>query len=526
MFAPPRPLCLVVPLLVGALLLGPPPLDAAPDALRGCSDAHVAAALEAAGDNRAELERVLTHYRSAGDEERLAAARFLVANMPGHGYIVTALRRTSDGKVIPYDPLAFPDFKASLAALDALEAEHGTLEFDRARKVEDVRVIKADYLIRHIDASVAAWRATPEAQRVSFAAFLDFVLPYRGSQEPLEDWLTPLQERYSDLRAEVGTSAEVLGELRKRINKDIRTRLRFNERFYLHPTDQGFSEMQKSGQGRCEDITNMQTYAARAMSLATAADYTPYWAHRDNNHAWNVLLDKQGRGFHKGNAHAAKVYRKTFRIQRDSLPFHLPAGREAPNRFMASRFAVDVTDQYRTTTDVHVALDTRIAGHEQHAYLCVFNGGDWKAIHWSPIHNGRASFDRMGRNICYLPAIHDGTRLVPAAAPRIVRADGSVETLSGLGPPRDLHLLAVSPKKVSPDTFEETPVSWLKEGTTYRLSRWTPNGWVQERVVEASKDPMQIRNLSTNTLYWAVADGSRKLERIFTIDARGFQRWW
>ena len=43
--------------------------------------------------------------------------------------------------------------------------------------------------------------------------------------------------------------------------------------------------------GRCEDIANRTTYAARAVSLATATDFTPAWAHRDNNHAWNVLLD-------------------------------------------------------------------------------------------------------------------------------------------------------------------------------------------------------------------------------------------
>ena len=40
--------------------------------------AHVAVALAAAGDNRAELEGVLEHYRESDDAEKLTAARFLI----------------------------------------------------------------------------------------------------------------------------------------------------------------------------------------------------------------------------------------------------------------------------------------------------------------------------------------------------------------------------------------------------------------------------------------------------------------
>lgn len=39
-------------------------------------------ALQFAGNNRRELEQVLTHYPH--DPEKLAAARFLIMNMPGH----------------------------------------------------------------------------------------------------------------------------------------------------------------------------------------------------------------------------------------------------------------------------------------------------------------------------------------------------------------------------------------------------------------------------------------------------------
>ncbi len=60
----------------------------ADDARRPTPDAWVEDALAAAGENRSELSRVLTHYWAEGDERKLEAARFLIANMPAHGYVI------------------------------------------------------------------------------------------------------------------------------------------------------------------------------------------------------------------------------------------------------------------------------------------------------------------------------------------------------------------------------------------------------------------------------------------------------
>lgn len=508
------------------LLLGGPcvPLAAGedvPDAPR-IEDAWIEDALAAAGPNAPELQRVLDHFR--GDPRKSLAARFLIAHMPDKGYIRTELR-TQDGQALPFDPLAYDRFPEALEALEALEKTHGELDFAREDKVEDVRTMTAAYLIRHIDLAFAAWERVPAAQRVGFRAFLAYVLPYRGSQEPLDAWLEPLMRRYAGRLRQLADGQMDAAALYQWLSKDVHRRVQFDERYYLHPTDQGFTEMGRSGQGRCEDITNMVTFAARSMALATAADYTPAWAHSDNNHAWNVLLDKHGRGFARGNAHAAKVYRKTFAIQRDALVFRLPDGREAPNRFLASPTYVDVTDQYAPTSDVTVALDANTA-QEAHAYLCVFNGGNWVAIHWSPVENGRAAFDRMGRGILYLPAVHDGMRLVPAGHPLLVGKDGRIRTLSGGGAPSAVTAVAVRPKKVSPDTHVETPISYLKAGETYVLRRWAQGAWADVQRIEATAEPARFERLPADALYWLVVEGSRRLERPWTVTPEGRQCWW
>ena len=219
-------------------------------------DAWVEEALEAADDHALELEKVLAHFATADDLRKLVAARFLVANMAGHGYVLTEFR-SAEEEAIEFDPLAYETYKEARAALEAIEKERGELHVARERIVEDLKTIQADYLIRHVNEAFAAWEACPDAQRVGFDAFLNYVLPYRGSQEPLDFWIGPLRDRYGGLWAELDGD---VGAIRKHLSRDVHKRVRFNERYYMHPTDQGFKEMVVSGQGRCEDITNMMTF--------------------------------------------------------------------------------------------------------------------------------------------------------------------------------------------------------------------------------------------------------------------------
>jgi hypothetical protein len=482
-------------------------------------DAHVAEALGAAGANRAELERFLSRYAEGSDAEKREASRFLVANLPGKGHVLFELR-DAKGEAIPFDSLSFPTFAASQEALDAIEKERGTVDFVRAKTISDVETVKGDFLARHLDRAFEIWRATAPARRVAFDVFLEHLLPYRGSEEPVEDWLGPLSASAAKDLAEPDAAA-----LYRRVSRDAGRAVRFDERYYLHPTDQGFAEMQRTKMGRCEDITNRTTYGARAVGLATAADYTPAWGHRDNNHAWNVLLDAAGRGSSGEGRRAAKVYRKTFALQRDGLASRLPPGREAPNRWLGGRSYVDVTDQYGPTSDVEVALDAKAAG-ETNAYLCVFNGGEWVAIAWAPVTEGRAVFRRAGRSMLYLPAVHDGKTLVPAASPLVVRADGSVHVLAGEAEPVSFALTATSPEQRSPDTKEVTPVSTLRDGVSYRLDSWKRGAWSE--VGRPGKDPASLRSpwsLPSDGLHWLVEEGSRRLERPFTIEG-GRQRFW
>ncbi|MCC7139826.1 MAG: hypothetical protein IT460_15490 [Planctomycetes bacterium] len=530
-----RPAVVVALLLGFGIATGPAPCVAEPTPSL-VQPAWVEEALVAAKENRPQLEQALTRARALGAAEA-AAMEFLVANMPGKGYVVFALKTQQDGKepkgtVVPFDPLSYPDFKAAKDALDAIEQAHGTVEFERDRFVPDVETLSADFLVRHVEHALRAWRTPPPAHRVSFEVFLRQILPYRGSEEPAQDWLTPCMARYAELPAEVAadpTPTKVLGW----VGADVGRRVPFDERWYLHPTDQSFSEMEKSHGGRCEDITNATTFAARARGLAIAQDFTPRWGHRDNNHAWPVLLDAQGRGAAPEQGHAAKVYRKTFEIQRDGLWSRLPKGREAPNRWIEGRACVDVTAQYGPTSDIEIAVDPATAKDERVVYLCVFSGGEWFAMDHAllDLNQGTATFRALGRGgplggMLWLPAVHDGKALVPVGPPFLLRADGRVERFAGCESRESLVVTATLPEQQSADTKAVTPPTHLRPGATYRLQRWD-GAWTTVKEFVAGPDAPRFDDLSGSRLWWLVEQDGRTehLERPFSIED-GRQRFW
>jgi hypothetical protein len=106
----------------------------------------------------------------------------------------------------------------------------------------------------------------------------------------------------------------------------------------------------------------------------------------------------------------------------------------------------------------------------------------------------------------------------------VLHEDGSVVELAGKGKGTNLVATATSPGKVSPDTREVTPVSRLAPGKTYELYRWD-GSWKKWWEGVLGEEPPRFEQLPEDGLYWLLEKGSRKLERIFTIEG-GRQRWW
>lgn len=524
-FAPARAVSRVIACLLSALSA----CASGPRIAGRAGDAEVNASLAAAKDNAPRLRGVIDHYRRLEDPQKLDAARWLIANMQPHGFILSALY-DKDKSEVPFDALDYKDFAQAQARIDELEKQHGTLDDARKRFDADLERITPELLIENIDLAFEAWRTRPWAKSISWETFREHILPYRGSNEPLNSTRPACMSAFADLPGRMKNPSD-LGEAYALIDAEVNRWAGFSDLYYLHPTDQSFSEIRAHKLGRCEDLTNLKLYAMRANAVPIAADYTPWWADRDNNHAWEVRLDASGRGHAGLSNRAAKVYRKTYATQPNTLgavkgdePTPLPGG-------LSGKTYLDVTDQYVPVSDVPVELTVTPSEPRRFAYLCVFNGGEWRPIQWARIdtHGGvrHARFERMGRNIAYLPAYFIGGAMVAASYPLILDRRGGLTSLSGsgAGSPVSIEITTVKPASPDADTRRDKPSIVVEPGHGYELLAWQGGAWKSLGKQTAGDQPVLFTDVPAGLLYWMKADNSRGLERIFTIEA-GHQVWW
>jgi hypothetical protein len=413
--------------------------------------------------------------------------------MEGHSYVTYTLKDTT-GRVIEFDPLSYATYEALTASFDTLEKKYGTLDYKKKDVTDDCRTITADFLISQIDYAFRAWREKPWAKYLTFQQFCDYVLPYRGSNEPLEDWRTFFWEKYKDLPSQMTDPTDPV-EAATLINKDIITWFGFDPRYYYHPTDQGLAEMRAAGKGRCEDMTNLAIYAMRANGLAVTSDYTPFWADAGNNHAWNAILTRDGKvvpfmgaeanpgEYHLANK-PAKVYRLMFGKQPQNLAFQEHKQDMVPGR-LAGKSNTDVTADYVDVCQVMVNLTSPVADSVDVAYLCVFNSGEWQPIQWSKITGATATFTAMGRNIIYRPALYLNEKVVPCGLPFILRNDcGMTPLIARAESVIATHLISTTRRQLEAST-DGVAKAFLTPGQEYELSYWS-EGWQTTREASPS----------------------------------------
>ena len=138
-------------------------------------------ALEYAGDNRAELEKVLEHYR--GDEMKYRAARFLIENMVGHtGHDSTDVRKFQpfyDRHVAISKKYNWERPAEWQQEIDSIWKKSGqSLFFPKSRC--------ANHAGRPVDTgddrSFKAWQENAYTRNAPFEDFCRYILPYRYAE--------------------------------------------------------------------------------------------------------------------------------------------------------------------------------------------------------------------------------------------------------------------------------------------------------------------------------------------------------
>jgi hypothetical protein len=396
-------------------------------------DNFLESSLNFAGSNRAELEKVLNHYQS--DTLKLRAAKFLIENMWAHGSF-------ADNYVEKYY-----DELDSLSAVYAGKYDNATRaafadffekkQFYAPASVSDVKVVNADYLIANIDSAFALLNNCCWLDDLSFSDFCEYILPYKVFEnQMLDDWRTYLQDaKFGDMQNFPYTKCSL-----------IRTCQKVNEALYAGfpshieieietPQVTRAGTLVTSMKARdCTDDANATAVVMRAKGVPVAIDFTPQWATGQLGHVWNALINKAGNniafngitenvfGFAIPRS-TSKVYRYTFSVNKELFELN-KSGEPIPSLFQSLCFK-DVTDDYTAVSDLEIPVKTK----NKYAYLCTFNDVGWNPIAFGKVKNGKARFEKVGRNVLYLAAAMSEYGIEPVSDVFILENDGKIEKI-------------------------------------------------------------------------------------------------
>lgn len=443
-------------------------------------------ALRAAGDNRPELESVLGHYgRRDADSLKLRAAEYLIRYMPLH--------RSYDTKIeAMYDRIdsMIPCYANSDSLMDAMTALYA--DFKPQIKVGfDIRTISAEFLIRNIEQAFDLWRNKPWAKHLNFDEFCEYLLPYKcADMQPLTDWRTELAGKYN---GELGRHPSELWRDNPRIAAyDVNKELYKIKHSYTADANPcpifRATTITSLPKGTCTETSIATALIMRSKGIPVSIDFTPNWPTRPRSHYWMTVVNHrhqdelftgyapEGNESYFADRPLCKVFRMTYRpnpevqriLAKDGwIPRSLPC-----------LFARDITEKYTKADTIECPMyDLPEAGRT--VYLAVFDNQDWVPVCWGRRHRDKARFEKVGRNIFYMPVIYDDLRKMhPAGDPFFLKCDGTMQF-------------------IRPDSLDRQTIRVARKYGIYEtVNRANKQGSLMGGAVEAADNP-QFRDART-----------------------------
>ena len=405
--------------------------------LYACSESRngISEALELAGDNRAELEQVLEHY--SDEPEKLAAARFLIENMPGHySYADTNLiNKYYDEVDAAID--ALPGAKRNQIA-DTINSIARKLHINEIKKVQDITIIKSSYLINNIDEAFYEWHYGRWARNLSFEQFCEYLLPYKVVElQPLDSWRRDFHDFHTDSLYELDycdmfrtSSYRAAVIMNTNLGEVIKP---FIWNAIDHPVYR-LSTRTKIPFGPCDDYAYMTTAFFRSVGIPTTIEVNPHWAYRSLGHRGNAVLAPTGKNIiftglstgpdktHHIDERKAKMFRSTYARNKEIFKLH-QSGEYVPPDFR-NMFLKDVTDEYVATSDIMLKTKNENDGY---VYLAVYGDQSWYAVDFSKLKNNKVTFSKIGRNVMYILVRYDSSgNMRTLSAPFILDSSGMI----------------------------------------------------------------------------------------------------
>lgn len=397
---------------------------------------NVKESLEWAGDNRAELEKVIAHYQDPKDSLKLKSAYFLISNMPGKYYY--------QGNLLNHF-YEFVVMQGSKKDLDSMTKFHGAFNTNRLEIKYDIKELKASFLIDNIDMAFKVWREQPWGEKINFTQFCEYILPYRVGNEIPDYNRAEIYERYNYNKA--------LAFVRNKKGDALQACFAINdvlkkEGWHFNP-DGGFlpsfsaRKLLVQKNGNCRDMVAKTVFVMRALGIPVGSQFTPNWGNRSGGHLWNVVLDKKGKNHNfmglesnitkdVGDVNVNYTFPKSFQnmFSRQGYSSNLLADtkNDTPD-FFKNSLIKDVTSENIDSKDISIQLNEPNVQNFKYAYICVFDNVNWTPVHWGKASKNKAIFKKMMSGITYLTAYFKDGTLIPASYPFTLMKNGSIKYL-------------------------------------------------------------------------------------------------
>lgn len=390
-------------------------------------------ALREAGENRGELEAVLSHYAKLDDRQKLEAAQYLIRYMPYH---------TSYDKGIE-DYYHAIDSVVALSE-DKLEQEKHIeslrLRFEsKYKQKRDIEVITSEFLIQSIDEAFKQWRECEWAEHLDFEQFCEYLLPYKCFEgQPLTEW----RNAYYDICKGDIDLAYLCDEYKR---NPIFAATEVNNQMKNTPQSFGLLKtlpiydpdiILKLPFSNCATYCLGAVLIMRSKGIPVAYDFTPNWSTGNNGHSWNTVyttrfgnLEFAPHTTDPGTVHypylkVPKIFRNVYKPNEEYLK--IATEKYIPPK-LRNMFIQDVTAEYMPTIDIRISLQESLKSG-QSPFIAIYDGNNWTPVYWGKIAGSHVVFERMGLNICYIALAYDSNgNAIPISKPFLASASKHIQ---------------------------------------------------------------------------------------------------
>ena len=253
-------------------------------------------ALQQAGENRVELEKVLSRYHiDPADSLKYRAACFLIENMPYYTYYkgkqldryftYYALLQETRGLGISPQVVA-----------DSVCHMYGPLYLDSLQSYRDIETVDSAYLCNNIEWSFKVWQEQPWGKHVSFADFCEYLLPYRIGDETLASWRESIYQKYNPLLDSLRASGVLDKEDPIVAARCLLDSIRKGGAVFTTAVPASLPhvgpEVVQQKTGSCRELTDFVVYVCRALGIPCAIDFMPIRGDENDSHQWVAFTDK------------------------------------------------------------------------------------------------------------------------------------------------------------------------------------------------------------------------------------------